>query len=566
MQYGGLLKIVYVIERMKILSWNINGIRATKNSLKQLLDSLVADVICLQETKVTRDLLDEPTAIVDGYNSYFSFSRGRSGYSGVATFCKDGATPFAAEGGLSGFFTNHSGAVGCYGNMDEFSEEELQTLDSEGRAVITQHQILTSDEKEEKLTIINVYCPRADPEKPERGVYKLQFYQLLQARAEAILQSGSHVIILGDVNTSHRPIDHCEPDKLEFFDENPGRVWLNSFLWQHPEQLTTESDTDVCQNPDVEQDLSTGHTEKKRLFVDTFRHFHPDQKNAFTCWSTATGARQTNYGTRIDYIFADPCLVEKAFIDSVLMPEVEGSDHCPVKASLNCRWLASPKCPAFCTKYMPEFAGRQQKLSQFVVKIDKNKVSSHNVDILPGSQDSSEITENVVPVAKPKPSQSTQKRAGTNQGGRNNKKMKAEQPRHGTLFSFFKPNNIQKKSSKAEEVDRIQKLSPDDQDAGSITQNTDVTDNRLNLETTPCNLEKMGEAQNKPQAAFWKSVLKGLPPPPNCHNHKEPCVLRTVKKPGPNCGRQFYVCARPEGHSSNPDARCNTFIWVAKIK
>lgn len=44
--------------------------------------------------------------------------------------------------------------------------------------------------KEETLTVINVYCPRADPEKPERKQFKLQFYKLLQCRAEAVLKDG----------------------------------------------------------------------------------------------------------------------------------------------------------------------------------------------------------------------------------------------------------------------------------------------------------------------------------------------------------------------------------------
>lgn len=60
---------------------------------------------------------------------------------GVATYCKDSATPFAAEEGLTGLLTSHEGAVGCYGDQKEFSEEELQLLDNEGRAVITQHRI-----------------------------------------------------------------------------------------------------------------------------------------------------------------------------------------------------------------------------------------------------------------------------------------------------------------------------------------------------------------------------------------------------------------------------------------
>lgn len=106
--------------------------------------------------------------------------------------------------------------------------------------------ISSCQDKEEALTVINVYCPRADPEKPERKQFKLHFYQLLQRRAEALLKDGrwefvqppthrksiclqlchpsfevllhlffSHVIVLGDINTSHQRIDHCDPsDKV----------------------------------------------------------------------------------------------------------------------------------------------------------------------------------------------------------------------------------------------------------------------------------------------------------------------------------------------------------------
>ncbi|KAG9331159.1 hypothetical protein JZ751_019951 [Albula glossodonta] len=110
---------------MKVVTWNINGIRTFKGGIKKALDLFDADIVCFQETKVTRDLLDERTAIVDGYNSYFSFSRGRSGYSGVATFCKDGAMPVAAEEGLTGLLTNHSNAVGCYGDQGVTTRRKL---------------------------------------------------------------------------------------------------------------------------------------------------------------------------------------------------------------------------------------------------------------------------------------------------------------------------------------------------------------------------------------------------------------------------------------------------------
>uniref|UniRef100_A0A8C9PTZ8 exodeoxyribonuclease III n=1 Tax=Spermophilus dauricus TaxID=99837 RepID=A0A8C9PTZ8_SPEDA len=212
---------------LRIVSWNINGIRSplqgvvcqeTSNStsmaMRRILDELDADIVCLQETKVTRDVLTEPLAIVEGYNSYFSFSRSRSGYSGVATFCKDSATPVAAEEGLSGLFATQNRDVGCYGNTDEFTQEELRALDSEGRALLTQHKIRTWKGKERTLTLINVYCPHADPGKPERLTFKMRFYRLLQIRAEALLAAGSHVIILGDLNTAHRRIDHCDAVNL----------------------------------------------------------------------------------------------------------------------------------------------------------------------------------------------------------------------------------------------------------------------------------------------------------------------------------------------------------------
>ncbi|CAM2109977.1 unnamed protein product [Caretta caretta] len=328
---------------MRLLSWNVAGLRAGPGPAG--LGALGGDVICLQETRVTRDLLEEPLAMVDGYNSYFSFCRTRSGYSGVATFCKDSATPLAAEEGLSGLLAQpgEGGAVGCYGDLGAFTPQELKALDSEGRAVITHHRIRTSAQQETTLTVINVYCPRADPQRPERAAYQASFYRLLQGRAEALLRDGGHVVILGDINTSHRPIDHCEPGDLEAFQEHPGRRWLDGFLW-------------VPDGPPGQG-----------LFVDTFRLLHPSQPYAFTCWRIDTGARLTNYGTRLDYVLADRALALAELRDARVLPEVPGSDHCPVLAELAATFLPARRCPPLCTRHMPEFAGTQQKLSRFLV-------------------------------------------------------------------------------------------------------------------------------------------------------------------------------------------------------
>ncbi|KAA0714105.1 DNA-(apurinic or apyrimidinic site) lyase 2 [Triplophysa tibetana] len=563
---------------MKIVTWNINGIRTFKSGIKKILDSFEADIICVQETKVTRDLLEESTAIVDGYNSYFSFSRGRSGYSGVATYCKDRATPFLAEEGLTGLLITHEEAVGCYGDQLEFSSEELLALDNEGRAVITQHHFTGADAPQ-TLSVINVYCPRADPDKPERKQYKLQFYKLLQSRAEAILRSGSHVIVLGDVNTSHRPIDHCDPEDVDNFEDNPARKWLDHFLSGALENGDTED-----QFGNISQKSASGGK-----FVDSFRHFHPKRSDAFTCWSTMTGARQTNYGTRIDYIFSNRFLVENVFSGVDIMPEVEGSDHCPVWAQLSCTLLPSPKFPPLCTRHMPEFIGRQLKLSGFFVKVsEKQNILKGYKESLPGSQEAGEIRENMNPVVqgnniiKKRPAD---KEAETKaHKAKKSKLTKTETKPQNNLLAFFKPKQTQLNPPSPElnpdpgsesSACLTNAILADDTHCNSTqTKSSDVAlDTCVSVVTETKNQDKQDKetapvemCRKGPCSSFWKEVLRGPPQPPLCKSHNEPCVLRTVKKAGPNLGRQFFVCARPQGHASNPQARCNFFTWVDKGK
>ncbi|MBN3293740.1 APEX2 lyase, partial [Polypterus senegalus] len=619
---------------MKIVSWNINGIRTFRGRFQQMLDSLDADIICLQETKVTRDLLDERTAIVEGYNSYFSFSRGRSGYSGVATFCKNCAIPFVAEEGLTGLLSSKGETVGCYGDRTEFSDEELQQLDNEGRAIITQHKIMCSGDREEILTVINVYCPRADPEKPERKLFKLRFYQLLQIRAEAILKTGSHVIILGDVNTSHKAIDHCDPDDLDSFEDNPGRKWLDNFLFG---LVNTEDELDDSASDKVNLQVNKSGSQEEGggKFVDTFRFFHPNRPNAFTCWCTLTGARQTNYGTRIDYIFANRNLVENEFVDSEIMPEVEGSDHCPVRGELRGFSIASPKCPSLCTKYMPEFAGHQQKLSRFLVKVGqpvKPEEMAEDVPQLPGSQEAEEVRENIRPTLENLGKKRDAQKAPspvTKRPKSSYTKVKSRQ--HVSLLAFFKPKlndvntesmpqcnsninsyqNFETSSESSQEIGSTRSRAPESENCltenkhlktlasriyTNLSKNEELIDKEIDCEsdekershyflTSPghhsSNVQgpldrserKGSDRANDKQSniggkstEFWKSVLHGPPAPPSCKVHGEPCVLRTVKKAGPNLGKKFFVCARPQGHSSNPEARCNFFLWVEKGK
>ncbi|XP_050027464.1 DNA-(apurinic or apyrimidinic site) endonuclease 2-like [Dermacentor andersoni] len=514
---------------MKLLSWNINGLRSFKTSMKDVLRELDADIICFQETKATRSVLEENWAIVDGYSSYFSFPRHQSGYSGVATYCKDSCRPFAAEEGLTDVWSSprRSDCVGSYGDTLAFDSKFLSTVDGEGRAVLTLHHAVFG-EYTKRVAVINVYCPRADPDRPERGQMKLDFYNLLELRAKALLENGMEVVIMGDLNTSHCKIDHCDPSEDEEFYSNPGRQWLNELL------LTREG-------PGGPEAIK-GEPEKP-CFHDTFRALHPTTEKAFTCWNTRLGARQTNYGTRIDYILCSSALLP--FVSSSeILPEVLGSDHCPVKASLACMPVSSPQCPSYSTRHWPEFSGRQQSIAGFLSK--EHRVSS-------------------VKATQP-PESPLKKCAGTR--GQPAKKLKISKNGQSTLKGFFVVED--KEKAKARQLDSGaggtsltnggeaefsgKKFSAID----ATSSQSETTSNMLQSE--PSSMQET--VKQATHSTAWKSLLKGPPVAPLCKGHSERCVLRTVKKPGPNLGRQFFVCPRPEGHSSDPNARCNFFQWV----
>lgn len=363
----------------------------------------------------------------------------------------------------------------------------------------------------------------------------------------------------------------------EDFDGNPGRKWLNVFLRgvgrEEKDEEAAEFSEEISSRP--------GHGGK---FVDAFRYFHPTRANAFTCWSTLTGARQTNYGTRIDYIFADCRLASEQFVAADIMPEVEGSDHCPVWGQLSCSLLPSTKPPPLCTRYLPEFAGKQQKLSRFFIKPHQKSSLPEQRNTLPGSQEQEEKRENLSPIAD----KTGQKRSLTSDSalpkGKKTKKVKTPSSLQGSLLSFFKPKVADVIASVDTPVRQCEnRPTLDDVTPSRISQTADASITcavGTELLCKPCGSGTGGNGQRAPttrltpqppaekgsSSVFWKSVLHGPPPPPSCKGHREPCVLRTVKKEGPNMGRQFFVCARPQGHVSNPNARCNFFEWVDKGK
>ena len=328
------------------------------------------------------------------------------------------------------------------------------------------------------------------------------------------------------------------------------------------------------------------------MFVDTFRYFHPNQREAFTNWCTVTSARQTNYGTRIDYIFANVDIVTKQFVDCVIQPDVEGSDHCPVVATLKDPFVAASRAPSLCTKYMPEFAGRQQKLQSYFTNKSGTKQDNTTKSSCTASSSSvtgqTEMSEaptssGVKRTAEPSGKSCSAKRVKTGRG-----KQNCASDKQNKLFEFFgKANTREKcesstdnrmlwKSSSSDNTSLIPSenkttvLSPQDKCTDQTEACRDSLPSIANMGSvvesaslsSECSTKSIQEVKKRAEIDAWKSIFKGPRPPPLCPGHQEPCVLRTVKIKGPNQGKQFYCCARPQGHVSNLLARCKFFKWV----
>ncbi|XP_065667166.1 DNA-(apurinic or apyrimidinic site) endonuclease 2 [Hydra vulgaris] len=541
---------------MKILTWNINGIRATSrnHSLGNLLDSLEADIICLQETKITRNLLTDHLANVEGYYAFFSFSKRKTGYSGVATFCKKTLCPIAAEEGLTGLFTSKmEQVVGFYNNPPEYSDELLRSLDSEGRCMITEHS--TSDGQ--RLCIINVYCPRADVEEKERFHYKMCFYKLLQMRIISLMREKRNIIVVGDLNVSHKRIDSCDP--CEGFEDSPARKWLNSIidcsivksLVSTTSSINQRNDTLVNdENLKVKNSESFSEENFNNFLVDTFRIFHPNQQNAYTCWNTQTRARETNFGTRIDFILADHQLCT-VLTNCVILADVQGSDHCPVVADFNILLKANILIPKTCAAFMPEIFGKQSDIKSF---FSSKRFESDREGIKRKLND-------------PIESRFYKKKKIVDQDFSIIKYFKASDTENHSRSSHVEMSNFQ---SLTEEIScsRLSNLELSHNLSSSnfayIIDNSNMNyavKEASSFESAVLYEGSMKQKTENINKEIWKNILKGPESTPLCHGHKEKAVLRTVKKQGSNFGRQFYACSKPVGSSSNKNADCGFFVW-----
>ena len=225
---------------MKLVSWNVNGLRAVdrKDNLKDAF-ALKPDILCIQETKARKEQLTEELQNPSGYTGYFFSPTEKKGYSGVAVYSK--VAPEKVEYGMG-----------------------IKKLDTEGRQITAHFK---------DFVLVNCYFPNGG-QGPERLAYKFEYYDAFLSYVDELRKKQKNVIFCGDVNTAHEEIDLARPKENQ---ENTGflpeeRAWIDEVILHG--------------------------------YIDTYRHFNPEKTSAYSYWDMKTRARDRNVGWRIDYIFA----------------------------------------------------------------------------------------------------------------------------------------------------------------------------------------------------------------------------------------------------------------------
>ena len=264
--------------KYRLISWNVNGLRAVlrKGALEKLIAEKSPDFLCLQETKCK-----EGQAEVDfqDYEEIWN-SAVRPGYSGTAIFTK--TSPISVQNGFpEDLEIKYNWEEDLYG-----------TPLNEGR-------VLTAEFPE--FFLVTVYTPNSKPDLSRLKLRELLWDPAFLAFLKD-LEKTKPVVVCGDFNAAHTPIDLARPKENE---RNAGYT--------------------IEERQGIDNLINTG-------FIDTFRFLHPEEKR-YTWWSHWGHARENNVGWRIDYFFISESL-KNNLKSAEIYENIIGSDHCPIEIGL----------------------------------------------------------------------------------------------------------------------------------------------------------------------------------------------------------------------------------------
>ena len=258
----------------------MNGLRSLLKKNPRALDDVAsranADVLVLQETKLGVDgaaALAGATFLTEYAQRAYATSSARKGYSGVAVFVRDGARASI-----------------------EATRMGAGEFDAEGRVLTTEL---------ESCVVVNAYVPNSGADLKRLDDRVDVWERAMREHISSLRTRGKPVIYCGDLNVAHEDVD----------------------LWgRHKENASSAGFT-----PRERACMTTLLSECD--LIDTFREFNGPDARAFTYWSYRGGAREKNRGWRLDYVLASASTRDR-LLDAWTLPDVLGSDHCPVAVRL----------------------------------------------------------------------------------------------------------------------------------------------------------------------------------------------------------------------------------------
>lgn len=531
--------------------------------------------------KTSRSSLSRCVALPDDFEAFFSFPQNKGGYSGVAVYADSRTiTPLRAEEGLSGILQPKppltlddriSRSYPCAHEIELMPDEhgstpsDLAALEAEGRALIVDFGL---------FVLINVYCPNETSD--ARLPFKINYHTMLQDRVRTLMNEGREVVVVGDINICATPLDHCDghlSSNTATFYDHPARAWFHR--WLSPIGCMT----------------------------DAVRTFWPDRKGMYTCWNMRISARESNYGTRVDYILVTPGMLPWIKHGDI-QPSLKGSDHCPIYIDLHDEIITGAgerlslrdvlpmdgnrkDLPRLAARRWEEYSGKQTLLSTFFGKGNMlrspNNSPLSSLSLAPDTQLPKEHSDAAQPdhtqpavgtpppmhpslsfqtlactstsqlLASPlklqsnpissrqtaPPDSSAKRKSSDSSAKKAPKKLKGSQSK---LSSFFAQPSVSPPCSQRNSSGDV----PDRQDYID-------SDYQFALELSASLENPLSQgllASATPSAsqskAAWSQLMAPVQPP-NCFVHGEPAKEHTVNKPGPNKGKTFFLCARPVG-------------------
>ncbi|EGW35271.1 AP endonuclease [Spathaspora passalidarum NRRL Y-27907] len=353
-------------QSVRFVTFNVNGAKTlfnyhpwTKfnNDLNSVFTSLQADVITLQELKVSPSNLStiKDVGHLQNYKSFISLPRVKKGYSGVGVFVripqenesnavKRSLTVVKAEEGITGWLCPRNSKLSYRtmdkeqqigGYVDDLDSQQGLNLDSEGRCVVIEFT--------NNLVVFSLYCPANSSGTEEGEEFRLKFMKVLFERCYNLkFKLGKEVLIMGDINISTDLIDHAQTIE----DMVLNRLGKNSPNGNNFETINYEQCCDFKKStparhllneyviPGLWHDLSLqsspSDSHRKQFLYDTTRFLQGRRMKMYTVWNTLTNSRAVNFGSRIDLILTSSYHMVKSVSQADIWEFILGSDHCPV--------------------------------------------------------------------------------------------------------------------------------------------------------------------------------------------------------------------------------------------